>query len=491
MKPLLLTILYVAIFSTCLVSAQAPAGAQACSDTPPPPVNGNNGCAPGLNLAQGQFSAVPLIDGTGQSYGDPDNNKVSLYGTYGNSESAGAALAHFNQGTDQGVAIVPLCPGLSQTCPFANRRIVFLFIGFSNCDIEVCGGNSDAWDRQDHNQNQYTMNGHLKGEPCATQCPNLNNPDPNHPTAWNQVLSNGGDGVTQQSLLYQIYHPTPHLVGDHVVVFNGAYGAQTLDKWDPTLDGYYANTNDCTFPQNSDTTDPECNYNRVKSLLQTNGYAENQVQAIFIKSSDSYPQCDLKRLYCGTGLSVIPDAYQSERHLGNILRYLKCCTLDINGNSTGNPRYTNLKQVFVTTRIYGGYANGTSNGCLMPEPFAYEEGFAAQRIIVAQINRTPDNYSGNVRYPEDTPWVDWGPYLWASGPSVSTHTGLFWCNGQNSPPCNLARDVRDGDPLDSNFWGDYTHPSASGAKKVADRIVDFITNSQNPNHVWVAPWIGQ
>ena len=42
----------------------------------------------------------------------------------------------------------------------------------------------------------------------------------------------------------------------------------------------------------------------------------------------------------------------------------------------------------LTNRIYGGYANGTLNGCLMPEPFAYEEGFAVERIGVAQINGT-------------------------------------------------------------------------------------------------------
>ena len=85
---------------------------------------------------------------------------------------------------------------------------------------------------------------------------------------------------------------------------------------------------------------------------------------------------------------MLPDAYESQIYIGNILRYLKCCKLDPYGMPGTFPRYPNLKQVFITSRTYGGYANGTEHGCLMPEPFAYEEGFAVQRSIVAQIDRT-------------------------------------------------------------------------------------------------------
>ena len=40
--------------------------------------------------------------------------------------------------------------------------------------------------------------------------------------------------------------------------------------------------------------DPECNYKRVRQDLLANGYNENQVQAILIDTSDSFPNCDLK-----------------------------------------------------------------------------------------------------------------------------------------------------------------------------------------------------
>jgi hypothetical protein len=168
----------------------------------------------------------------------------------------------------------------------------------------------------------------------------------------------------------------------------------------------------------------------------------------------------------------VPNAYRSERSLGNILRYLK---LGYNGNPA---RYPNLQQVFITSRTYGGYALDAEHGCLMPEPFAYEEGFAVQRLIVAQIKQafglpSSDAYSGQVGY-NSTPWFDWGPYLWTNG-EFGRNDGLSWCNGQGDFFClSDRRDVRDGDLQDATYWGDHTHPSAQGAEKVANQLVNFV-----------------
>lgn len=229
--------------------------------------------------------------------------------------------------------------------------------------------------------------------------------------------------------------------------------------------------------------------------LANNGYSEAQVQAIFFKASTSFPQCDLKGLYCAAG--AMPDAYLSEIYLGNILRYLKCCELDANGQSTGLPRYPNLQQVFLTSRTYGGYANGTAHGCLSPEPFPYEEGFAVQRAIVAQINQSPGyppiEYAGDLSY-DVAPWVDWGPYLWISGETQRQADQLVWCNGQNDQTCQGKRDVRFGDlsPGYEAYWGDFTHPAAGGLKKVADQLVTFIGKTQGKSgSPFVTPWIGQ
>jgi hypothetical protein len=181
-----------------------------------------------------------------------------------------------------------------------------------------------------------------------------------------------------------------------------------------------------------------------------------------------------------------PDAYKAETTLGDILRYLKCCKGD------GTPRYPNLKQVFLATRIYGGYANGTGvHGCTNPEPYAYELGFAIQRLIVSQINGTPDplGYSGPVDYTV-APWFDWGPYLWADGENPRSD-GLNWCNGQGDQLCPASqRDVRYGDPNNQiHFWGDFTHPTAAGAQKVANQLVNFFTKSaQNGGSPFVQSW---
>jgi hypothetical protein len=123
--------------------------------------------------------------------------------------------------------------------------------------------------------------------------------------------------------------------------------------------------------------------------------------------------------------------------------------------------YPNLQQVFITTRIYGGYAanstaaGGLTAGCLSPEPFAYEQGFAVQRAVVTQIE---------------------------------TNTSIY-------PQCLNDLDFRYGDTAAgyTEWWGDHTHPTYQAQKKVADQIVSFIKGTlQGPQAFisdWVTPWV--
>ena len=60
-------------------------------------------------------------------------------------------------------------------------------------------------------------------------------------------------------------------------------------------------------------------------------------------------------------------------------------------------KYPNLRLIFLSSRIYAGYATTLLN----PEPYAYEGAFAVRNVIKEQSN--------------DGPVLLWGPYLWTNG----------------------------------------------------------------------------
>jgi hypothetical protein len=100
--------------------------------------------------------------------------------------------------------------------------------------------------------------------------------------------------------------------------------------------------------------------------------------------------------------------------------------------------YPNLKRVYLSSRIYGGYAGGALN----PEPYAYEGAFAMRGVI--------DDY---LKTDLKGPVVLWGPYLWADGVKGREMDKLVYTREDLGP--------------------DGTHPSASGRQKVADLLLLF------------------
>lgn len=304
--------------------------------------------------------------------------------------------------------------------PAPNGVIVFLSIGFSNADIEFCGGNS--------------FFGNDPDDPMATVCPP---PVPLRPAActipncpYNQV----------ESFMGQAFNDTSVVHSGSIVIADGALGNRTLNKWDPYSD-----------------TDPSCSgfpcyaeYDRVKDILTGVGYAEAQVQSIWVKSADASPTQSLKN-----GSSA--DAYIAEAHLGNIMRAIRF-------------RYPNARQVFITPRTYGGYANVAGNH-LNPEPYAYELGFAIKWLIAAQINEMNggaiDPIAGDLRYrlttgnPPST-WIDWGPYIWADGHHCPAG---FAC---------LNTDFRG---LGNSGPNECTHPGTQGEQKVGTQLLNFVKTS--------------
>jgi hypothetical protein len=198
-----------------------------------------------------------------------------------------------------------------------------------------------------------------------------------------------------------------------LVIANGAKGGETATEWDAP-------------------SDP--NYDRVRDqVLAPLGLSEAQVQAVWLKEANPDPAVSLP--------SGNADAYTLEATLARIARTLKT-------------RYPNLGVVFVSSRIYAGYASVQLN----PEPFAYESGFAVKWLIEAQIDQMAnggtvvDTRAGNLNYNTVAPWIAWGPYLWADGANPRSD-GLTWSRGE--------------------FEADGTHPSASGETKVANRLLSF------------------
>lgn len=123
-------------------------------------------------------------------------------------------------------------------------------------------------------------------------------------------------------------------------------------------------------------------------------------------------------------------------------------------------RFPNLRLCYVSSRIYGGYAQQI--GGTNPEPQAYESGFSVKWLIEKQINGDADVNADLAAGPVVAPLLLWGPYLWANGPTPRAD-GLTW-------------------PI-ADIEGDRVHPSPSGEQKVARLLAEFFATDPT-----AAPW---
>lgn len=205
-----------------------------------------------------------------------------------------------------------------------------------------------------------------------------------------------------------------------LVLVNGAQGGMDAGEWISAS----AHTFDVVRDQ------------RLASM----GVTEKQVQVVWLLEATKQPTVSLP--------AANADAFALETNLGKIVRALRV-------------RYPNLQQVYLSDRIYGGYATTPEN----PEPYAYETGFAVKWLIDAQIRQMRnsgqivDARAGNLNYDSAAPWLAWGPDLWANGP-VPRSDGLTWER--------------------SDFKSDGTHPSVeSGVSKVGGLLLDFFNTSSS------------
>ncbi len=202
-----------------------------------------------------------------------------------------------------------------------------------------------------------------------------------------------------------------------LALVNGAFGGRAAPSW--------------TSP-----TAPD--YDRIRDTwLRPMGLSELQVQIVWLKLANSTPRVSLP--------DSAADAYVLERQLGDVVRALKV-------------RYPNLRQVFLSSRIYAGYATSALN----PEPYAYETGFAVKWLVQSQIEqmagRPGDARTGTLRHDGNVaPWLAWGPYPWAAGAKPRAD-GLAWVPGDFNP-------------------SDFTHPAQGARQKVGAMLLQHFKTS--------------
>ena len=168
-------------------------------------------------------------------------------------------------------------------------------------------------------------------------------------------------------------------------------------------------------------------WDTVATRLRGHGSSPLQAQVVWLKEARSGPT------------QGFPAAAESlSRDLGTIVRLIK-------------QKLPNVKAVYLTSRIYAGYASTTLN----PEPYAYESGFSVKWLIEAQIAGVDSLNYDPAAGPVQAPWLSWGPYLWSDG-LAGRADGMVWRCGQ--------------------FAADGTHPADSARAIVADSLFAFFRN---------------
>jgi hypothetical protein len=203
-------------------------------------------------------------------------------------------------------------------------------------------------------------------------------------------------------------------INPKLTIVNGANGGMTADKIQ-FIDGGrpYGNGPFVKY------------WEYVDEQLTKAGVARPQVQAVWLKEANPGPT------------KPFPDhAKELEDQQVKILHILR-------------ERFPNLKLVYFSSRIYGGWAKVNLN----PEPYAYESNFAVKWLIERQIKGEADLNFDPSKGRVKAPWISWGPYLWANG-STPRKDGFYF----------VEDDLRE---------DDRTHESEQGQEKVGRELIKF------------------
>ena len=218
------------------------------------------------------------------------------------------------------------------------------------------------------------------------------------------LLSTWMSNATQEFQAFQKLAQRDAALNPRLVIVDGAQGGQTA-----TI-----------------TARPEANYWKVVAdRLAAAGVTASQVQATWIKQANARPTAPFPE-----------EANKLQQDLVHTLHNL-------------HDKFPNLKLAYLSSRIYGGYAASPLN----PEPHAYETAFAVKWLVADQIVGKPELNCDPAKGAVRSPWIAWGPYLWADG-----------LKGRSDGLVYVREDLAE----------DGTHPSISGREKVAKLLLDFL-----------------
>jgi lysophospholipase L1-like esterase len=274
-----------------------------------------------------------------------------------------------------------------------------------------------------------TANTFYKGEDGGLYGSGLNDPPPGHrdaalseiakiqpldpqgnvsPSGKIVLISIGMSNTTQEFSVFKQLAGSDTQKSPDVFIVDGAQGGQTAAIW----------------------TAQDNPWQVLAQRLRDAGVSPAQVQVAWVKQADAQPK------------QPFPvEAQKLQAELGTIMRFLK-------------QKYPNVRIVYLSSRIYGGYATTALN----PEPYAFESAFSIRWLIRAQINGDPGLNYNPAAGPVMSPLLLWGPYLWADGLNPRSD-GLIWERYDLSPD-------------------DGTHPSITGREKVARMLLDFFKTDE-------------
>ena len=204
----------------------------------------------------------------------------------------------------------------------------------------------------------------------------------------------------------------------NLVIVNGAQGGATPNNFTSSSSVYWTTV--------------------LNNYLPQNGVTANQVVAIWMEDTDGIATGTFP-----TDIATLQTEYET------IMQTM--LTL-----------FPNLKLVYFSSRVYGGYSNGVGTPD-NPEPYAYEVGFAVKWAIQDQLNGNANLNYNPILGPVVAPWMSWGTYYWSNG-MLGRNDGQVW-------------DCED-------FSADGTHPSSTyGQLKVATKLLQFLKTDDT-----TAPW---